>query len=284
MKSLKSTKKRKISVLGSIGYVIFVIFTLAYTYPIFVTFMSAFKSNGEILRNPVAFPEGLFLENLIFLFTRTQIPRAILNTMFLTVMSQIFIILVVPLSSYAIARYPSKWTNAVYTLFIGGMMIPFQAYMISLFRQLNFIGLFGTFSGAILIYVAGSVAFGTLLFTSFIKTTVPVEIEESARIDGADPLVLFWRIVFPLLAPCTASMVILNGLGIWNDFLMPALFLSGKRPSTLNVVIFNFVGVYNTRWNIVFTGAVICIIPAIIIFISLQKYFIKGIAAGAVKG
>jgi len=188
------------------------------------------------------------------------------------------------MSSYAIARYPSKWTIGVYAFFIGGMMIPFQAYMISLFRELKNLGLFGTFSGTIIIYLSGSVAFGTLLFTSFIKTTVPSEIEESARIDGANSFQLFWRIVFPLLAPCTASMVILNGLGIWNDFLMPSLMLNAKRPSTLNVVIFNFVGQYNTRWNIVFAGAVICIIPAVAIFIALQKYFIKGIAAGAVKG
>jgi len=267
-----------------IGFIIIFIVALGFAFPILITFMSAFKSNGEILRNPVAFPEGLYLENFNFLFTRTLIPQAILNTLFLTAASEIFIVMVVPLSSYAIARYPSKWTNAVYAFFIGGMMIPFQAYMISLFREMKFLGLFGTFTGTIIIYVSGAVAFGTLLFTSFIKTTVPAEIEESARIDGANSMTLFWLIVFPLLSPCTASMVILNGLGIWNDFLMPSLMLNAKRPSTLNVIIFNFVGQYNTRWNIVFSGAVICIIPAVIIFISLQKYFIKGIAAGAVKG
>jgi raffinose/stachyose/melibiose transport system permease protein len=123
-----------------------------------------------------------------------------------------------------------------------------------------------------------------LLFTSFIKTGVPVEIEESARIDGANSLQVFWQIVFPLLGAVTSSMVILNGLSIWNDFLMPSLMLSSKHPSTLNVEIYSFVGQYNTRWNVVFAGAVICIIPAIAIFVALQKYFIKGIAAGAVKG
>jgi raffinose/stachyose/melibiose transport system permease protein len=95
---------------------------------------------------------------------------------------------------------------------------------------------------------------------------------------------LFWKIVFPMLSPCTASLIVLNGLGIWNDFLMPSLMLSGNNPMTLNVEIFRFVGVYNTRWNIVFAGAVICIVPAIIVFVALQRYFIKGIAAGAVKG
>ena len=274
----------KTSALKLAGFIFFVIIALFYIYPIFIGFITAFKSNGEILRNPVAFPEGLYLDNFKFLFTRTQIPRAIFNTLFITVLSEIFIIIVVPMSSYAIARSRSKWTGMVYTFFIGGMMIPFQAYMISLFKELKFLGLFGTFTGAILIYISGSVAFGTLLYVSFIKTTVPIEIEESAHIDGAGSLTLFWRIVFPLLAPCTASMVILNGLGIWNDFLMPALMLNSKQPSTLNVIVYNFVGQFNTRWNIVFAGGVICIVPAIIIFTLLQKYFIKGIAAGAVKG
>ena len=280
--NLNNTDKWRI--LKTIGFVFFVVITLGYIYPIFIVFITAFKSNGEILRNPIAFPEGFYLENFVFLFTRTQIPRAIFNTLFLTVVSEVLIVIVVPMSSYAIARHASKWTNAIYAFFIGGMMIPFQAYMISLFKELKFLGLFGTFSGAILIYISGSIAFGTLLFTSFIRTTVPIEIEESAHIDGASSPVLFWRIVFPLLTPCTASMVILNGLGIWNDFLMPSLMLNSKRPSTLNVIVYNFVGQFNTRWNVVFAGAVICIVPAIIIFISLQKYFIKGIAAGAVKG
>jgi raffinose/stachyose/melibiose transport system permease protein len=266
------------------GFLLLAVAAVLYAFPVFMSFISAFRSNGEILRNPVGLPKGLYLDNFLFLFTRTELPRAFFNTLFLTVVSEILIVAVVPMASYAIARFPSKWTNGIYAFFIGGMMIPFQADMISLFKELKTIGLFGTFSGAVLIYLSGAVAFGTLLFTSFIKTTVPVEIEEAARIDGANAFQIFWRIVFPLLSPCTASMVILNGLGIWNDFLMPSLLLSVKKPSTLNVVIFHFVGQYNTRWNIVFAGAVICIIPAMAIFIALQKYFIKGIAAGAVKG
>jgi raffinose/stachyose/melibiose transport system permease protein len=284
MSLFKNQAGERTTPLKAAGFILLALFAAVYAFPVIVSFMSAFKSNGEILRNPVALPEGLYLENFVFLFTRTQIPRAIFNTFFLTALSEILIVLIVPMSSYAIVRFPSKWTNAIYAFFIGGMMIPFQAYMIALFREIKTIGLFGTFSGTILIYVSGAVAFGTLLFTSFIKTTVPVEIEESARIDGANALELFWKIVFPLLAPCTASMIILNGLGIWNDFLMPSLMLNVKQPSTLNVVIFNFVGQYNTRWNVVFAGAVICIVPAIGIFIALKKYFIQGIDAGAVKG
>jgi len=274
----------KVHVTQVIGFILLFFAAISFASPIIMTFMSAFKTNGEILKNPVGLPEGLYLGNFEFLFTRTQIPLAILNTLLLTVISEIFIILVVPMSSYAIARRPSKWTSAVYTFFLGGMMIPFQAYMISLFREMKTLGLFGTFTGTILIYVSGSVAFGTLLFTSFIKTTIPVEMDEAAYIDGASTLKLFWKIAFPMLAPCTASMVVLNSLGIWNDFLMPSLMLNAKKPSTLNVEIYYFIGQFNTRWGIVFAGAVISIVPAIAVFIFLQKYFIKGIAMGAVKG
>jgi len=274
----------RIRPLQVVGFLAVLIIAVIFAFPIFMTFMSAFKTNGEILRGPANLPTELYLGNFEFLFTRTPIPRALLTTFLLTVTSQLVIILVIPMSSYAIARKKSKWTNLVYAFFLGGMMIPFQAFMIALFRQLRVLGLFGTYTGTILIYLSGSVAFGTLLFTSFIRTTIPVEVEEAARIDGANSLQVFWRIVFPLLAPCTASMVVLNGLGVWNDFLMPSLMLMGKDVSTLNVEIFFFVGQYNTRWGIVFAGAVISIVPAILIFIALQKYFIKGIAAGAVKG
>jgi len=274
----------RVKPLQVVGVAVMLIIATFFAFPIVMTFMSAFKTNGEILRGPADFPTSFYLGNFEFLFTRTPIPRALLTTFLLTVTSQLVIILIVPMSSYAIARKNSKWTNLVYAFFLGGMMIPFQAYMISLFRQLRVLSLFGTYSGTIIIYLSGSIAFGTLLFTSFIKTTIPVEIEEAARIDGANALQVFWKIVFPLLAPCTASMIVLNGLGVWNDFLMPSLMLMGKNVSTLNVELFYFVGQYNTRWGIVFAGAVISIVPAIIIFIALQKYFIKGIAAGAVKG
>ena len=267
-----------------LGFFLMFLLASVFAVPIILAFMSSLKTNGEILKNPIALPIRFNLENFEFLFTRTKILRAILHTAILTVASEALIILVVPMSSYAIVRRPSKITAAIYLFFVGGMMIPFQSYMIALFRELNTIGLFGTFIGAVIIYVSGAIAFGTLLYVSFIRTTVPAEIEEAARIDGASAFQVFWRIVFPLLSPCTASLVVLNGLGIWNDFLMPSLMLSGKNPVTLNVEIFKYVGVYKTQWNVVFAGAVICIIPAIIVFLALQKYFIKGIAAGAVKG
>ena len=256
---------------------------LVYVFPLIISFMSAFKSNGEILKNPTAFPSAVYTGGFEYLFRKTNFPKAFLNSMFLTVVSEALIICVVPMGAYGIARTKGKLSGMIYTFFLAGMMIPFQAYMISLFKEIKTIGLFGTLAGPVVIYIAGATGFGTLLFTSFIPG-VPVEIEEAAQIDGCSNLRIFWQIVFPLLKPCTASMVILNGLGIWNDYLMPSLVLPSGGAKTINVEIYRFAGELSSRWDIVFSGVVCGIVPIIIVFFCLQGYFVKGIMAGAAKG
>ena len=113
---------------------------------------------------------------------------------------------------------------------------------------------------------------------------VSPDLIEAAQIDGCTPFQTFWKVTFPLLGPCTGSMVILNGLGIWNDYLMPYLALPSGKAKTITVEIASFVGQYTARWDIVFAGTVISIVPALIIFCMFQKYFVKGITAGAAKG
>ena len=187
------------------------------------------------------------------------------------------------MGAYGIQRTSNKWLKKCYTYFMAGMMIPFHVYMFSLFREMQAVGIYKTMIGPIVCYISGSVPFGTLMYFNFLKG-IPVEIEEAATIDGCSPMQTFWRVVFPLLGPCTASMVVLNGLGIWNDFLMPYLVLPSNETKTLTVEIFKFVDQFSTQWNIVFAGTIFAIIPALIVFFSLQKYFVKGITSGAAKG
>ena len=270
---------------GSFIVFIFVgILAALYLSPLYFTFISAFKSNGEIMRDPVALPESfLNLDNFKYLLQKTNYPRAFLNSMFLTIVSEILILIFIPRAAYGIERGNKKITNVIYIYFLMSMMIPFQAYMIPLFRQMKIMGLFGTMAGPIVIYLAGAVSFGCLLFTSFLKG-IPIEIEEAARIDGCNGFRTFWSIVFPLLKPVTASMIVLNGLQIWNDFLMPMLVLPAGEAKTVNVEIFSFVDQFASRWDIVFAGVVAGIIPVLIVFLTLQQYFVKGITAGAAKG
>ena len=262
--------------------VLAILLGIFFFFPVYFSLISAFKSNGEILRDAIALPSSFYLESFKYLLTETDFPRAMLNSLILTVVSIAFMILLIPMAAYAIERTKRKWSNAVYVYYLAGMMIPFQVYMIPLFKEMRTLGLYGTLTAPILIYISGSVGRGVLLFTSYIKG-IPAEIEEAAAIDGCSRFRIFWQIVFPLLGPCTASMVVLQGLGIWNDFLMPSLILhSDKR--TMIVEIFKFVGELASQWDMVFAGTTMSIIPVLIVFIALQKYFVKGIAAGATKG
>jgi raffinose/stachyose/melibiose transport system permease protein len=277
--------KKKMNIKMSEIIIFFITLALAafFLVPVYFAIISAFKSNGDILKNPLMFPKSIYFKNFNDLFSQSDFFTAIMHSLILTLVSEILIVCIVPMAAYAIVRRSSKITNLIYSYFLAGMMVPFQLYMFPLFKEMKIFGIFGTLIGPIVCYISGSVAFGSLLYCSFLKG-VPLEIEEAAQIDGCSAFLTFWKVTFPLLGPCTASMVVLNGLGIWNDFLMPYLVLPGNKAKTITVEVFSFVGQYTARWDIVFAGTVCSMIPAIIIFILLQKYFVKGITAGATKG
>ncbi len=264
-------------------FIVTLVLAVIFFFPIFFNLMSAFKSNAEIMRDAIAFPKGLYLESFKYLLTETDFPRAILNSLILTLVSIVAQVLIIPMAGYAIERRNARWTRFMFLYFLAGMMIPFQAYMIPLFKELRMFGLYGSLAGPILVYVAGAVGFGCLLYTSFVKG-IPQEIEEAAEIDGCSRYGIFWRIVFPLMGPVTASMVVLNGLGIWNDFLMPMLVLPSGEPKTMVVEIYRYIGEFSSRWDMIFAGTAMSVVPVLIVFVALQKYFVKGIAAGATKG
>lgn len=276
-------KTKKIRIAPVLILLVTIILALIFLWPVFFALISALKSNGEILKNPMKLPSSVYLKNFQDLFAQSDFLTAIRHSIILTVVSELLIVALVPMAAYAIERRASRWTGLIYTYFLAGMMIPFHLYMFPLFKEMKIFGIFGTLTGPIVCYISGSVAFGSLLYCSFLKG-VPLEIEEAAQIDGCSPFQTFWKVTFPLLGPCTASMVVLNGLGIWNDFLMPYLALPSGKAKTITVEVFSFVGQYTARWDIVFAGTVCSIVPALIIFVLLQKYFVKGITAGAAKG
>jgi raffinose/stachyose/melibiose transport system permease protein len=268
------------------SWILFIVVSIVAVFflaPVYFSVINAFKTNGQIMRDATSFPTTFYVKSFITLWSKTRFPEAIRNSILLTVIAESLIIIVVPIGAYALERSKTKLSNWIYIYFIAGMMIPFQSYMIPLFKQLKVLHLFGTYAGPIVIYVSGATAFGTLLFTSFLKG-IPEDIEEAAQIDGCSNFMIFWKIVFPLLSPCTASLIILNGLQIWNDFLMPMLVLPSDKAKTINVEIFSFIGEFASRWDIVFAGVICGIIPVLVIFIFLQRYFVKGITAGAAKG
>ena len=189
-----------------------IILAVIFIYPVLFALMSAFKSNGDILKSPVAFPASFYTQNFKDLFAQSDFATAIVHSVFLTVVSEVLIVCIVPMAAYGIERRKGKMTSFIYTFFLAGMMIPFHLYMFPLFKQMKMFHIFGTMAGPIVCYIAGSIAFGTLLYSSFLKG-IPLEIEEAAQIDGCSPFQTFWKVTFPLLGPCTHLE--LAGPGRW---------------------------------------------------------------------
>lgn len=275
--------KRKVRVRDFVLFAVVLFLAVLFIYPVFFALISAFKSNGDILKSPAALPKVLYVQNFKDLFEQSDFIGAIKNSIIMTVVSELLIICIVPLAAYGLERRKSKWTSLIYTYFLAGMMIPFHLYMFPLFKEMKMFHMFGNMRGPIVCCVSGAISFGCLLYCSFLKG-IPIDIEEAAMIDGCTPFQTFWKVTFPLLGPCTGSMIILNGLSIWNDYLMPYLVLPSGKAKTITVEIAAFVGQYSARWDIVFAGTIISIVPALVIFCAFQKYFVKGVTAGAAKG
>jgi len=263
-------------------FILAIVVAFIIVFPVLFAFISAFKTNGEIMANPLSLPKSFYMDNFIRLFEETKFFKAFLNSTIITVVSLILIVLIIPMAAYPLARNSGKFYYVMYLYFIMAFMIPFQTYMIPLFEQLHAFGLIGNIYGVINQYIAFSVSIAVLLYTSFIRG-IPYELEEAAEIDGANKFKTFWKIIFPLLTPTTFTIIVLQGLGIWNDFLLPLLIMSGMDVKTINVELYQFIGLYSAQWGILFAGTVVAILPMLIVFTFAQGYFVKGITAGAVK-
>lgn len=275
-------KKEKYTMSQWLIFILAIVVAFIIVFPVLFAFISAFKTNGEIMANPLSLPKSFYMDNFIRLFEETKFFKAFLNSTIITVVSLILIVLIIPMAAYPLARNSGKFYYVMYLYFIMAFMIPFQTYMIPLFEQLHAFGLIGNIYGVINQYIAFSVSIAVLLYTSFIRG-IPYELEEAAEIDGANKFKTFWKIIFPLLTPTTFTIIVLQGLGIWNDFLLPLLIMSGMDVKTINVELYQFIGLYSAQWGILFAGTVVAILPMLIVFTFAQGYFVKGITAGAVK-
>ena len=279
-------KKAKLRVRPK-DYVLFAVsafLVFLFIYPVLFALMSAFKSNGDILKSPISFPTSLYVQNFKDLFAQSDFLTAIIHSVFLTVVSEVLIVFIVPMAAYGIERRQSRTTALVYTYFLAGMMIPFHLYMFPLFKEMRMFHMFGNMVGPIVCYIAGSIAFGTLLYSSFLKG-IPLEIEEAAMIDGCNPLQIFFQVVLPVLKPTCISVAILQTMWIWNDYLLPYLVLDITKYKTVPIAIQYLKGGYGSvDMGAMMAMLVLAIIPIVIFYMFCQKYIIEGVVAGAVKG
>jgi raffinose/stachyose/melibiose transport system permease protein len=243
----------------------------------------ALKSQKDFSLNPFGLPNPVRFENLTEVWSRMAIPRVTFNSVLITVASLFLIVLCASLAAYAIARRKNKLYGTIYLVFLAGSMVPFHLIMIPLYKVVKGLGLMGRMPGVALIYTALAIPFAMLIITEFTRN-LPEELDESAKIDGCGKLQIFLRIILPLLKAPLVTVIVFNSVWIWNDLIIPLLFLGGKR-FTIVTALYNFKGFqYTTDWTMVFAGSVITMMPLVLIFLLLQKYFIKGMISGAIKG
>lgn len=252
--------------------------------PIYYLIVTTFKTAQEATAGPLALPKVWIFQNYADAWKNMEYPRSFFNTFKITASAVIIIVLVTSLAGYALARTKTKWGNRFFLLFLAGLMVPFQMNIVSLFKIVKGVGLMNTVWAVILVDVAINVPQGIFLFKEFIESSVPIELEEAAEIDGCSVLKKFFVIIMPLLKPVIATVVILVTLNVWNEFMTPLLFIQSRENDVILQEVSRNIGQFSTDWTALFPMLMLGVAPLMIFYIFMQKYIISGVAAGAVKG
>lgn len=280
-------KFRKSSILKKLLYIFFELLLLFYAvaiiFPIFNMVISSFKTTNEIFRNPFSFPEVMKVENYETVWKKGGFGMYFVNSIVTTFASIIFVILFGSMAANGIARYKYKMRMPVYLVFLSGLVLPLKAAIIPLFLLLKQLSLIDNRWGLILIFTAMSLP-STVFILGGTMRSIPKDLEYAARIDGCNELSIYSNVVMPLSAPSIALVTIYNIVPIWNDFFFPMVMISSDSKRTVPLGVSSFFGQYQISWDLVFTALTIAIIPMIIVYLFMSKFFIKGMTAGAVKG
>ena len=260
------------------------IVALLFLFPVLIVINYSFKTKKELyLSNPLALPQSLQFGNYVKAFKKLNMSSTYPNTIMYTTISVVILALLCGVTAWAIARCKHRLFKFLYVYFIIGILLPYQALFLSIFIVGNRLEFVNIRHGIIFMYIATGISFGIFLMNSFMST-VPVELEEAAKIDGCSILRTYFVIVMPLLKPAMATLVIMQAFQIWNDYLMANLYLSSKKLKTLTVAIQSLFSAQSSDYTTAIAAIVLSVLPITILFMSLQKYFIKGMTVGAVKG
>ncbi|MCR5753542.1 MAG: carbohydrate ABC transporter permease [Acetatifactor sp.] len=269
--------------------ILVVVFCLLYLFPIYLILTNSFKSRAEMYENMVALPTKFSLKYYASALDKINFSISLWNSIVLTVVSIAIIVILSAMTAWMFVRSKNKLSTFFFGLLVATMLIPFQTIMMPLMQEMNWIGnhlhipMTDTVPGLIFMYIGFGAGMGVFLYHGFVNS-IPVSLEEAATIDGCNTWTLFWKIVFPILKPTTMTVIILDVIWIWNDYLLPSLTLKSKANRTIPISTAKFFGQYTISWNEAMAALVITIIPVAIFYMFCQKYIVKGVAAGAVKG
>ncbi|MBD8066754.1 carbohydrate ABC transporter permease [Devosia sp. PTR5] len=273
--------------LGTLGrdgliQIILIANTVIMLAPIVIMVFAAFKTSAQIYQHPFALPDFTHVENIVKIWTETNFLRYLLNSVFVTGTSITLVLALGTMAAYAIARYEFWGAGFILMFFLAGLTLPLKLAIIPLFILMRDLGALNTPFSLILVYVAMGLPTTVFIMTGFIRT-LPSELEDAARMDGASEARIMWSIMLPLVRPAMVIAGIQNLVPIWNDFFFPLIFIQNDNLKTLPQGLTTFMGEYNSNWGVLFAGLTLSAAPIVLLYIILSRQFINGMTSGAVK-
>lgn len=274
--------KSRASVIGGVAAIAstFVVFVVPFLFII----LMAFKDRQQSALRDFSWPNGFHLFENVFEVVKTRnwmMITAFINSSLITVASVTLLVILAAMVGFVLARRKSRWNPVIEFFILAGLMIP--PAVVPTIWLLQGVKLFGTLHGMVLIEVAYNLPFSIILYRAFIAT-IPKELDEAAVIDGARPLDVFFRVILPLLWPVTVTNIVVQSVGIFNDFTNPLYYLPGNANATVQLTLYNFQSQFNTAYNLLFTNILLITIPPLIVFLFFNRQIVAGMTAGAVKG
>ncbi|MFB5265176.1 carbohydrate ABC transporter permease [Paenibacillus enshidis] len=263
-------------------FMVLTVMLILFIVPFVFLLINSFKENTAITANPLSLPDSFKMANYTYALEKMNYIDAFTNSLMITVLSVLLISLFAAMTAHYFVRNNNKVNQYTFLLMVASMIIPFQAIMIPLVKIYGSLGLLNSKWSLIYMYIGFGSSLAVFIYHGFVKG-VPKELEEAALMDGCTRLQTFFRIVFPVLMPTTATISILNVLWIWNDFLLPSLILVDPEQRTLPLSTYNFYGTYTVDYGPLMASLVLTIFPVIIIYLFAQKYIIRGVMQGSIK-
>jgi raffinose/stachyose/melibiose transport system permease protein len=280
------SEKRALTAGGSVSDLLLQILLIGNSFimlfPILMMAAWGFKNTAEIFGKPFAIPDFTNIANFAMILAETNFFTYLSNSLLITGGSILAILTLGTMAAYGVARYVFRGSVLVYLFFLAGLMVPLKLAVIPLFIQMRDLGLLDSRLGLVVIYTAMGLPSTVFIMTGFLRT-LPSELEDAARIDGASDARIMWSIMLPLARPAMVISAIHNAVPIWNDFFFPLVFIQTDARKTLPQGLTAFMGEFTTNWGVLFAGLTLSALPITIVYILLSKVFIQGMTSGAVK-
>lgn len=279
-KGMTFTARKRIG--SAVTSVVMIAISLVCAVPLWYIVINTFKTIADMNVNPLGLPNDWTFDNYINAFKTVPILRSLWNTVIVTFFGVSIQVIVGALAAYGMILRKSRFTSAVGAVLMIAFVVPAQSTLIPLYRMEAGVHLVNTLAGLVLIYLGGAV-FCYFLIVGYMRS-LPFELIEAARIDGAGPLRIFWNIVMPLIKPILTTVIVFQTMGTWNDFMNANVFISSSELRTIVLQVYNAVGQFSTDWPSFMTITVLALLPVFIFFIFCQKWIVSGLVAGSVKG